>query len=324
MENKYTILLYYKYVKIEDPKTLMIEQRNLCIKLGLKGRIIVAHEGINGTVEGTDKNCKEYIAYMKSDARFADIHWKISEGTNDGTAFPKLSVKVRPEIVSLHLGEEADIDPNETTGVHLKPDQLHEWYKEGREFHIVDMRNGYELEVGKFEGTVFPELDNFRDLKKNLKKLEDLKEKTVLTVCTGGVRCEKASGLLVREGFKDVYQLDGGIVGYMEKYPGQDFKGSLYVFDKRITMHFEDEDKHEIIGRCYKCKSPSENYVNCANLNCHDHFICCMNCIEKNSYSKEQGRAFAYCDYKCKIKWQWYLFVNKIKNFFKSFNLSHN
>lgn len=312
MKSNYTIILFYKYTHIENPKVLRDEQFALCKRLNMKGRMIIATEGINGTFEGTEGACREYMEHMKADPKFSDIHWKISEGTKDGTAFPRLSVKTRKEIVSLHLGDEADIDPNQTTGIHLKPEDLHKWYKEGKKFHIVDMRNDYELRVGKFEGTVFPDLNNFRDLKKNLKKIEDLKDTTVLTVCTGGVRCEKASGLLVREGFKDVYQLDGGIVSYMEKYPGQDFKGSLYVFDKRIVMNFDNPDKHEIIGHCSKCDTPSEHYVNCANLMCHDHFICCENCL-KTSAENHPPYGEAYCNASCVFKWKWYQFTKRMK-----------
>ena len=307
MNNNYTILLYYKYTQIDNPRALMEAQKTLCTRLGMKGRIIVAEEGINGTIEGTKSACREYMETMKNDPRFADIHWKVSQGTKDGTAFPRLSVKVRKEIVSLHLEDDGeDINPNQITGTHLKPEELKKWYEEGREFHIVDMRNDYELRVGKFEGTIFPELNNFRDLKKNIKTISELKDKPVLTVCTGGVRCEKASGLLVREGFKNVYQLDGGIVSYMEKYPGENFKGALYVFDKRVTMHFDNPEKHEIIGRCQKCNLPSENYVNCANLMCHDHFICCKNCLEKNG--------LAFCNISCKLKWYLYQIKKIIKN----------
>jgi UPF0176 protein len=306
MKEKYSILLYYKYAYLSDPKRERGIQFDLCSKLNMKGRVIVAYEGINGTLEGTEASCKEYMEYMQADPRFADIHWKISNGTSDDTAFPRLSVKVRKEIVSLHLrDDEEDIDPNFITGNRLKPEDLRKWYEEGKKFHIVDMRNDYELRVGKFEGTVFPELNNFRDLKKNLKKIEDLKDTTVLTVCTGGVRCEKASGLLVREGFKDVYQLDGGIVSYMEQFPGQDFKGSLYVFDKRIVMNFDKEEEHEIIGHCDKCGVLSEHYVNCGNLMCHDHFICCIDCLEKSEVD-HPSYGLAYCNIWCNLKWKWY------------------
>jgi UPF0176 protein len=306
------IILFYKYTHIDEPRELMASQRALCESLGMKGRMIIAKEGINGTFEGTDEACAEYMSQMKADPRFADIHWKISDGTNDGTAFPRLSIKVRKEIVSLHLGDEDDIDPNQTTGIHLKPEDLHKWYQEGKEFHIVDMRNDYELRVGAFEGTVFPELNNFRDLKQNLTKIEDLKGKTVLTVCTGGVRCEKASGLLVREGFENVYQLDGGIVSYMEKYPAENFKGSLYVFDKRIVMNFNDKDKHKIIGRCSKCNKPSEHYINCANLMCHDHFICCESCLQESA-EVHPPYGMAYCNLGCNIKWKFYKAKRKLK-----------
>ncbi len=276
------ILLYYKYVKIDYPKRVLKEQRKLCEELGLTGRIIIAPEGINGTVEGLTESTQKYISEMSKDKRFSDIHWKKSEGT--GNAFKKLSIKVRREIVSLHLGER-DINPNEITGKYLTPEELHKWFENKKEFYIVDMRNDYEHLSGYFENSVLPGLENFRDLKKELPKLEHLKNKTVLTVCTGGVRCEKASGFLLMSGFNDVYQLRGGIVSYMEKYPNEHFKGKLYVFDGRVTMGFGlDDPKHEIVGQCEKCSNKSENYINCDTVGCHRHFILCRSCIE--SYGK--------------------------------------
>ncbi len=263
----------------------MRRQKELCESLNLKGRIIVAAEGINGTVEGTKENTEKYIEEMGKDVRFADVHWKRSIGT--GASFPKLSVKARKEIVSLHLGT-CDINPNEITGTHLKPEELHAWIKEGREFYIVDMRNAYEHKVGYFEGSILPPIENFRDLPKVVEQIKHLKNKTVLTVCTGGVRCEKASGFLITQGFTDVYQLDGGIVSYMEKYPNEDFKGKLYVFDGRVTQSFySDDPKHEIVGKCDTCGDKSENYVNCSNPICHRHFITCKSCLNKN-----EGKAF--------------------------------
>lgn len=282
MNEKFQILLFYKYTPIENPSQEMAIQKSVQEVLGFKGRSIVAHEGINVTLEGTKENTEKYIEWMSTRKGFKNIHWKKSVGS--GNSFPKLSIKVRKEIVSLHLGDESDINPNVITGIHLKPQELKKWYEEGKEFHIVDMRNDYELEVGKFEGTVFPGLENFRDLKDKVKEIEHLKDKPVLTVCTGGVRCEKASGLLKREGFKDVYQLDGGIVSYMEKYPGQNFKGSLYVFDGRVVMNFNDPEKHEIIGKCFRCYDASERYVNCENLACHKHVILCEKCEESHGH----------------------------------------
>jgi UPF0176 protein len=271
----HTILLYYKYVAIADPEAFRIQHHALCVALGLKGRIIIAKEGINGTIEGTTENITIYVDTMKADPRFADIHWKYSQG--NGNAFPKLSVKVRKEIVSGHLDEQ-DINPQEITGTHLKPEALHQWFNEKKDFVIVDMRNDYEYEVGHFEGSVKPTMENFRDMKRFTKELAPMKEKTVLTVCTGGVRCEKASGYLKQQGFKDVYQLDGGIVSYMKQYPGQHFLGSLYVFDGRVTMHYDKPEEHVVVGKCGICAVPCERYINCKNPLCHYHFICCTQC----------------------------------------------
>lgn len=289
---KHQILLYYKYVTIEDPVSFMNEQRALCERLELKGRIIVAEEGINGTVEGTLSSTEAYIEEMNKDERFSDMWYKKSEGT--GNAFPKLSVKVRPEIVSSYWGKE--IDPSKETGKYLSADELHEWFEEKKEFYIVDMRNDYEHVSGHFQDSLLPDLANFRDLREEVKNLEHLKDKTVLTVCTGGVRCEKASAFLLKHGFTDVYQLHGGIVSYMEKYPNQHFKGQLYVFDGRVTMGFNvDDPDREIVGRCQVCDQPSEHYINCANLNCHVHIICCDECCDENGqgYCKECREKFA-------------------------------
>ena len=300
---KYQIILFYKYVYLADPEAVAEGQRELCEKLDLKGRCIIASEGINATFEGTEENIKEYVREIEKDERFKNIHYKYNEGT--GSAFPKLSIKVRHEIVTSGLcncdtrsvtdreGPQRDficngINPNEITGVHLKPEELHQWIKNGREFYIVDMRNAYEHKVGHFENSILPPIENFRDLPKVVEQIKHLKNKTVLTVCTGGVRCEKASGFLITEGFTDVYQLDGGIVSYMERYPNEDFQGKLYVFDKRVTFGFyTDDSKHKIIGKCDACAGKSENYVNCANPVCHRHFVICENCLAKND-----GKAF--------------------------------
>ena len=287
---EYTIILFYKYVHIDNPEKLKEEQFNLATKLGLKGRVIVAEEGINATLEGTNENINAYLKEFLSDSRFSDTHIKKSTGVGD--AFPKLKVKVRPEIVSLRL--EKDFSPTEISGKKLKAEELKQWYESGKDFQIVDMRNDYEYNVGRFKDSIMPKLENFRDVPRVLDELESLKEKTVLTVCTGGVRCEKASGLLLKNGFKDVYQLDGGIVTYMEKFPAQEFQGKLYVFDKRITMDFDPPEKHVIVGKCAKCGSSCERYVNCKRPECNKHFICCESCSESD------GKSF--CSEDCKLK----------------------
>ncbi len=273
----YQVLLFYKYVTIENPETLQRWVTERATALGLMGRVIVAEEGINGTLEGTVENTNIFKEEFLADLRFRDVQVKTSEGT--GTAFPKLSVKVRDEIVGTRFDKEK-VDPRTQTAQHLRPEELREWYENKKDFVVVDMRNDYEFASGHFRGSFNPKLNNSRDLPEVLPILEPLKKKTVLTVCTGGVRCEKMSALLLSEGFTDVYQLDNGIHGYMEKYPGKDYLGTLYTFDGRLTMDFGGD--REIIGQCYLCGAKTESYVNCADDTCHLHFLACSACQKEN------------------------------------------
>lgn len=275
---QYEVLLFYKYVTLDDPEKVREAQVLLCKKLGLKGRIIIAHNGINGTVEGTPGNTKAYVSFMQKDSRFSDIVFKKSTGTGD--ALHKLQIRVRKDLVSDHT-DEWGIDPQKITGKYLTAEELHDWITEGKKFYIMDMRNNYEHKSGHFEDSILPDIDNFRDLPKVLPALKKYDDRPIVTVCTGGIRCERASGLLLKNGFKDVYQLRDGIVTYMEKYPNENFKGKLYVFDNRLVMGFQTESpKHEVIGRCVVCNKKSEHYVNCRNDICHRHFIACEDCLD--------------------------------------------
>ncbi len=272
----YQVLLYYYYGHLTDAAELVATHRALCEYLGLTGRIIIAPEGMNGTVEGTVEVLEEFMDQLVKDPRFKNIDFKRSVGT--GKSFPKLSVKLRSEIVSSYLGAD-DFNPADFTAPYISAEELHAWIHSAKEFYIVDMRNSYEHQSGHFENSLLPSLNNFRDLPSELPKLEHLRDKTVVTVCTGGVRCEKASGFLLNNGFKQVFQLYGGIVTYMEKYPNQDFVGKLYVFDRRVTMGFNlDSPQHQVIGRCRFCDIASEHYVNDDNAPGRPHFICCTTC----------------------------------------------
>lgn len=252
----------------------MVYLRGLCEGLSLKGRIIIAAEGINVTVEGLDQDTERFIACITADRKFKDLHIKKSIGT--GKSFPKLSIKVRDEIVSTRFPKE--IDPRKKTGVHLKPEELKKMYETQDDFVVIDMRNDYEFWSGHFKNSVDPGLKSSRDLIEALPKLDKYKDKKIVTVCTGGVRCEKMSAYLLANGFNDVYQLDGGIHSYMEKYPGEDFLGTLYTFDNRDTMHFGGD--REIIGTCHSCGNKTEDYYNCANDLCHLHFLACKDCAD--------------------------------------------
>jgi UPF0176 protein len=288
----YKIILYYKYTPIENPEAFTVEHKELCKRLGFTGRVLIAPEGINGTLEGTTENIEEYMNIMKADDRFKDINWKISEGT--GKAFPKLVVKHRKEIVTTGI-EGKDFGPlHKVTGKHLSAEEMYKWFKEGKEFYVIDMRNDYEFEVGRFTNSIFPEgLYHFRDVPLVVEKLAHLKDKTVVTVCTGGVRCETASGLLMKYGFKDVYQLENGIVTFMEKYPNEFFDGKLYVFDQRMTIGFNtDSPKHKIVGKCRICNSPSEHLVNWNDNGRRAHGIICVECCKSGKVELQQKNLF--------------------------------
>lgn len=289
IKSHYNVLLFYKYVTIPNPQTVRDEQRELCLQLHLKGRIIVADEGINATVEGTVDDTQKYQKEMEKIPYFKGISYKISEGT--GTAFPKLSVKYRPEVVTTKI---KNLNPQKVTGKYITAEELHDWFENKKEFYLIDMRNDYEYLSGYFENFIPSGIHNFYDLPDVLPKIAHLKNKTVVTVCTGGIRCEKASGFLLTNGFKDVYQLKDGIVTYMEKYPNKHFKGKLYVFDNRLTIGFNtDSPDHEIVGTCMQCGVSCDSYVNCEYDMCHFHYICCLNCRDK-----ETGLAF--CNTVCK------------------------
>ena len=279
----YEVILFYKYVTIADPEAYRVLVRSLAEKHELLGRVLIAEEGINGTLEGTKAHTDAFGRELMEDTHFHDLKIKTSEG--NGKAFVKLYVKVRDEIVGTRFPK--DVDPRVQTGKHLTPEELKNWYTSGKEFKIIDMRNDYEYQSGHFKDSINPGMDASRELPDMMEKLEPLKGETVLTVCTGGVRCEKMSAYLLAKGFTDVYQLEEGMHAYMEKYPGEDFLGTLYTFDKRLTMDFGGE--REIIGTCRMCTAKTEEYVNCGNDFCHRHFLVCQGCKgEEKTFCSEE------------------------------------
>ena len=273
MQPQYQVLLFYKYVTLDNPQKTANWLRGLAVRHHLLGRAIVAEEGINATFEGLVDDTERFATEVLADKRLSDMHIKRSAGT--GTSFPKLSVKVRSEIVGTRYPKE--VDPRVATAPHLSPAELKEWYKTNKDFVVVDMRNDYEFASGHFKNAFEPGIASSRDLPDAMHKLEHLKDKTIVTTCTAGIRCEKMSAYLQHQGFEKVYQLDGGIHSYMEQYPGEDFLGTLYTFDRRLTMDFGGD--REVIGICDFCGNKTERYVNCANDTCHRHFLVCTNCI---------------------------------------------
>ncbi len=268
---EYRVLLYYHYVTIEDPEEFAKQHLKYCKENELKGRILVANEGINGTLSGTVEQTDKYIEMMKADPRFADMVFKIDE--SDGHAFKKMHVRPRKELVTLRL--EDDIDPRQLTGTYLSPKEFFEAMQD-EDTVVLDARNDYEFDLGHFKGAVRPDIKTFRELptwiRENKNKFEG---KRVLTYCTGGIRCEKFSGWLVREGFEDVGQLHGGIVTYGKdpEVQGELWDGKCYVFDARISVPVNRKE-HVIVGKDYFDGEPCERYVNCANPECNRQFLC--------------------------------------------------
>ena len=284
---QHQVLLFYRYIPIEDPLTVKAAVISLCEKYQLTGRIIVAEEGVNATLEGTTPNTEGFLQEFLADERWADV--QIKKSASRGKSFPKLVVKVRREIVGTGFSRE-EADPTIRTAPHISPEELRRWYEKQDDFVVVDMRNSYEFASGHFKNAVDPGISASRHLPLAMRKIKHLKDTKVLAVCTGGVRCEKMSAYLLSKGFSNVYQLEGGIHSYMEKYPGKDFQGTLYTFDGRQTMHFGGE--REIIGKCHLCGDATERYADCANDTCHTHFLACNSC--RDSADR------AYCSELCK------------------------
>jgi UPF0176 protein len=260
----YPVILFYQYVEIRDADALAERQRTLCASLGLKGRIIIAAEGINGTLAGPSDGINQYVAALKSDPRFRDIEIKVSAG--DAGTFPKLAVKVRREIVTLNAGP---LPPDREN--HLTPAEWKRMMEEKRDVVLLDIRNRFESAAGKFENAIACDIEHFRELPQHLNQLEDLKAKTVLMYCTGGIRCEKASSLFKREGFTSVFQLHGGIAAYQEQFGNEHWEGECFVFDQRMTTRVEEGLIQ--IGQCAHSGRRTSRFVNCLHDPCHKLFI---------------------------------------------------
>lgn len=277
------ILLYYKFTPVKDPAAVVLWQKSLTESLDLKGRILVSAHGINGTVGGDIDALKAYAKATKQYEGFKDMVFKWSDGSADD--FPRMSVKHRRELVGFQNSDtEFEVDEQGVidSGVHLKPRQVHELVEQyGDDVVFFDGRNAHEASVGKFKGAIVPNTNTSRDFIAELEsdKYDDIKDKKVVTYCTGGVRCEVISAMMKKRGFKDVYQIDGGIVKYGEAY-GDDglWEGALRVFDKRMTTNFSD--KAATIGVCTHCEGATSNFENCAYANCNDLVLICENCKE--------------------------------------------
>lgn len=266
----YRVLLFYKYVTIDDPETFAAEHLQFCKDNDLKGRILVSSEGINGTVSGPKEVTDNYIAHMRADTRFSDIVFKIDEA--EGHAFKKMHVRPRNEIVALDL--EDDVNPKELTGKYLSPTEFRDALQSD-DTVVIDARNDYEYDLGHFRGAIRPNITRFRDLPDWIKEnKEQFMDKKIVTYCTGGIRCEKFSGWLLKEGFEDVSQLKDGIATYGKnpETKGEFWDGKMYVFDERISVEINQVDK-TVVGKEWFDGTPCERYINCSNPECNRQIL---------------------------------------------------
>lgn len=286
------ILLYYRFTPITDPTAVRLWQRDLCEMLGLRGRILISKDGINATVGGELGAMKTYWRKTREYPGFGDIDFKWSEGSGldaEGRSldFPRLSVKVRDEIVSFGAPGELRVDRSGVVGggTHLTPGAVHKLVEErGDEVVFFDGRNAFEAEIGRFKNAVVPDVATTRDFVAELDsgRYDHLKNSPVVTYCTGGIRCEVLSSLMVSRGFTEVYQMDGGIVRYGESFGNAGlWEGALYVFDGRESITFGTDAA--TIGSCRGCGAPSSRMVNCADDECRVRVVQCDSCTDAES-----------------------------------------
>ncbi len=292
------ILLYYVFAPVADPDAVRLWQRELCESLGLRGRIIVSRHGINGTVGGELDACKRYLRRTREYGPFAALEAKWSDGTGfdpelpeplhgvDRRApwrrladFPRLSVKVRDELVAFGIPDETEVSDDGVVGggVHLSPEAVNDLVAErGEDVVFFDGRNAWEAEIGRFKGAVVPDVETTHGFIEQIEggAFDDLKNRPVVTYCTGGIRCEILSAAMRKRGFGEVYQVDGGIVRYGETF-GNDglWEGSLAVFDGREAVDFAPGAA--VIGSCAVCGIPSNRLSNCGEPSCRDRFVAC-------------------------------------------------
>ena len=263
----------YRFVRLEEYENLRGPLLAFCEARGIRGTLLLAEEGINGTIAGTAQAISEVLAYLKKDDRLADLECKFSYNTD--RPFLRMKVKLKKEIVTMGR---PGIDPNQCVGRYASPEQWNTLVDDP-ECLVIDTRNDYEVEIGTFQGAVNPNTTSFREFPEWVEKnLDPSKHKKVAMFCTGGIRCEKSTSLLVSMGFEDVWHLQGGILNYLEKTPVEQTRwdGECFVFDSRVSVDHDLEKGS--YDQCYACRFPIDDAQKASDLyvpgvscpRCHD------------------------------------------------------
>jgi len=288
MTKDFLVAAFYKFVPLPDYRDLQPVLQLRCEKLGLLGTILLAEEGINGTISGSEKSIQQLFEQLRKDQRLQDIHYK--ESWAAGQIFHRMKVRLKKEIVS--LGVEG-IDPNQTVGEYVKPENWNALISRD-DVRVIDTRNDYEYEIGTFNGAEDPQTRSFREFPEWVANNRDPdSDQHVAMFCTGGIRCEKSTAYLLEQGFKNVYHLDGGILNYLESVERENslWQGDCFVFDNRVAVdHDLSEGDFELCPACRMPLSPKDKqsplfelHVSCPR--CHDRIT-----AEKRSGLLERAR----------------------------------
>ena len=257
----YVNIAGYRFIDLSDRDELRAPFLEICLELELKGTVLLSPNGINFFVAGTHEAIEQYVSFLEEDERFQGISLHISY--SEYQPFKRMLVRLKNEIISLGMDE---IKPAERKGQYIQPKEFKKWLDEGKEVMILDTRNDYELRVGTFENAIDLDIKSFREFPEATKKLEQDKTTPVVMFCTGGIRCEKASVVMENQGWENVYQIKGGILGYFKECGGAHWNGDCFVFDKRVSVNSELEESDHVL--CFECRNPlsveeqkSEDYV---------------------------------------------------------------
>ena len=249
-ENSVVNIAGYKFEPLENPVDLVRMYQQKCDDLKLKGTMLISKNGINFSLAGTQQATDTIIAFLEEDNRFLNIPLKVTY--SETQPFRRMKVRLKKEIIS--LGRK-DINPRELTGERISPQDLKNLLDNKEDVLVLDTRNEYETRVGKFENAIDLNLDTFRDFPKAIESLpEEYKDKQIVMYCTGGIRCEKASAVMMKAGFADVKQLEGGVLDYFKETGGAYWEGDCFVFDERVALDTELNETDYIY--CYICREP--------------------------------------------------------------------
>ena len=263
----------YKFERLEDVEVLVPEFQSVCDSLELKGSVYLSPNGINFSLAGSEEAVEQYLNFMEQDKRFLDVPLK--KTYSETQPFRRMRVRPKKEIIS--LGRD-DINPRELTGDYVTPQELYAMYENNEDMVVLDTRNEYETRVGLFENAVDLQLDTFRDFPNAIEQLPDeYKDKQIVMYCTGGIRCEKASAVMLKAGFSDVKQLEGGVLDYFKETGGKYWNGDCFVFDDRVALDTDLKETEYIY--CYICREPLSGEEKASpDFKINEH---CPYCVDK-------------------------------------------